>query len=397
MPPRVLFYVQHLLGIGHIKRASLLVRGWLDAGLDVTVVSGGEPFTQFGFEGAGLVQLPPVKARDSAFSGLVDAQGEAIDAEFKRRRVEQLLAALDSVQPQLLVIENYPFGRRQLRWELRPLLERAQQLSSKPRIACSVRDILQRRSPERVDETVSLIDRFFDAVLVHGDRRFIPLESSFPRCQAFANKLHYTGYVTEELPSQPLQHSSDTDEVVVSAGGGAVGFALMQTCLQALLRPELMRLLVAPSQTYRWRFLLGPNVTDQQRQQLLALAGQVDPVIAEVVVEPVRSDFSGLLQRCLVSISQGGYNTLMDLLAAGCAAVVIPFEGSGETEQLTRTERLAQLGYCQMVRESELNPESLVRAIGAIIAAPQPDQLGLDCGGAERSAQILKQLVGIDE
>lgn len=406
MRPRVLFYVQHLLGIGHIKRASLLVRGWLDAGLDVTVLSGGEPVPQFGFTGARLLQLPAVKARDSSFSGLVDAQGHELDAAFKQRRVQQMLATLEQLQPQLLVIENYPFGRRQLRWELLPLLECAQQLNQPPVIVCSVRDILQQRLPERVDETVALVDRYFDAILVHGDNDFIPLQHSFPRCQAFIDKIHYTGYVTEalSLPSTLLTTDKNTHEVLVSAGGGAVGFALMQTCLQLLILPELLQrlrqgLLSGHSDQQpglRWRFLLGPNLSVEQQQHLRELAAQVDPTLAEVILEPLRPDFPQLLQHCLVSISQGGYNTLMDLLAAGCAAVVIPFEGSGETEQLARTARLAQLGYCQMLREIDLTPEALLRALSAMLRTPRPASLALDCQGANHSAQILQQLVAAD-
>lgn len=392
MRPRVLFYVQHLLGIGHIKRASLLVRGWLDAGLEVTVISGGEPVPQFGFSGARLLQLPAIKARDSAFSGLVDAQGQALDAAFKQRRLQQLLATLEQLQPQLLVIENYPFGRRQLRWELLPLLERAQQLSPPPVIACSVRDILQQRRPERVAETLALVERYFDAILVHGDQRFIPLEHSFPQCQAFSAKIHYTGYVTEALPPRPAADNA-VQEILVSAGGGAVGFALMHACLQLLRRPGLK----APLAGLRWRLLLGPNLSAAQQRQLQEQAAQVDPAQAEVILEPLRPDFSQLLQRCLLSISQGGYNTLMDLLATGCAAVVIPFEGSGETEQLARTRRLAELGYCQMLREAELSPEALLHAIHALLRTPRPEALSLDCQGASHSAQLLKQLLANDD
>ncbi|MFT6913717.1 MAG: putative glycosyltransferase [Motiliproteus sp.] len=411
MRPRVLFYVQHLLGIGHIKRASLLVHAWLDAGLDVTVVSGGEPVPQFGFGAARLIQLPALKARDSAFSGLVDAQGAEIDAAFKQQRTQQLIAALEEVQPQLLVIENYPFGRRQLRWELLPLLERAQQLSTPPRILCSVRDILQRRSFERVDETVALIDRYFDAVLVHGDSHFIALQSSFPRAQAFADKLQYTGYVTEALisragsrdgsepPSDAVTTQEEVAEVLVSAGGGAVGFALMRTCLELLSHPELAIQLnpVEPGKRPRWRFLVGPNLSEQQQRQLRALVVQVDPAGTEVIMEPLRADFGALLRRCRLSISQGGYNTLMDLLAARCPALVVPFEGGGETEQLARSERLAELGYCQMLREADLNPLAVLEAINACLSADRPQTLDLECQGAAHSAQILKRLVNADD
>ena len=43
MSARVLFYVQHLLGIGHLKRAEILAEAMAAAGLDVTVAYGGRP------------------------------------------------------------------------------------------------------------------------------------------------------------------------------------------------------------------------------------------------------------------------------------------------------------------------------------------------------------------
>ncbi len=412
MRPRVLFYVQHLLGIGHIKRASLLVQGWVEAGLDVTVVSGGEPVAQFCFDGVRLIQLPPVKASDANFSSLVNDRGLALDDAFKQRRIAVLLEALQCTRPQLLVIENYPFGRRQLRWELRPLLAQAAQLQLPPIIVCSVRDILQARSAQRIDETVALIERYFDAILVHGDADFIPLQQSFPRCDAIADKLYYTGYVSEAQvttasPGGRSTAATSVAEVLVSAGGGAVGFALMQACLQALAQPQLFGTTQAQQHSQSqsaakscWRFLLGPNVTAEQQRQLKALAQQIDRSRVELVIEPVRPDFSRLLQRCRLSISQGGYNTLMDLLSAGCAAVVVPFEGDGETEQLTRTERLAQLGFCQMLREAELDPARLARAVNAALNSRVPlngpERLHLDCQGVARSAQILLQLVATD-
>ena len=43
MTRSVLFHVQHLLGIGHLRRAGAIARGLVAAGLDVTVASGGAP------------------------------------------------------------------------------------------------------------------------------------------------------------------------------------------------------------------------------------------------------------------------------------------------------------------------------------------------------------------
>ena len=72
--PRVLFYVQHLLGIGHIKRAALICRALAEAGLDIG--------------GARLHQLPPLRSADMTFSALLDEDDRPIDAAWQDRRRE---------------------------------------------------------------------------------------------------------------------------------------------------------------------------------------------------------------------------------------------------------------------------------------------------------------------
>ena len=82
----VFFYVQHLLGIGHLARASRIAAALADDGFDVTVVTGGAPIAGFPGPGVNSVTLPPVTSGDEGFSGLVDLQGNPIDDDFKKRR-----------------------------------------------------------------------------------------------------------------------------------------------------------------------------------------------------------------------------------------------------------------------------------------------------------------------
>ncbi|MEH6813432.1 MAG: glycosyltransferase, partial [Motiliproteus sp.] len=392
--PKIMFYVQHLLGIGHIKRASLLVKAWREYGLDVVVVSGGEPVPQFGFDGAELLQLTPIKAADAGFSELVDSDGAGLSEEFKSRRRDQLLQSFDRIRPDILVLESYPFGRRQLRWELDPLLETAKNRDPVPLIVSSVRDILQSRKPERIRETLVKLDRYFDQVMVHGDSDFIPLSESFPAARELGDKLCYSGYVTEPVdpdisPSADQGSGSSLDgenEVIVSAGGGAVGFSLMRAAIEAKAQSSLSQL--------TWRFLLGPNVSANHRRMLQQ---QVD---ANTLIEPIRSDFPALLSRCRLSISQAGYNTVMDILQARCAAVLVPFEGTAETEQISRTRRLQQLGLCAMLQESQLDGVRLAKAIdNALDCLRDRDRDrdgelagGINLNGAANSALLLESL-----
>ena len=69
---KMLFYVQHLLGIRHLKRAATLSRVMEAAGLAVTIVSGGKTLPEVNIGSAQLVQLPPMRPKDEYFSMMLD-------------------------------------------------------------------------------------------------------------------------------------------------------------------------------------------------------------------------------------------------------------------------------------------------------------------------------------
>ena len=182
---RAFFYVQHLLGIGHLARASRIAAALVDDGFDVTVVTGGAPIAGFPGPGVKSVALPPVTSGDEGFSGLVDLQGKPIDDDFKKRRSEMLLQAFRDCRPDIVIVEAFPFGRRQMRFELLPLIEAIDATSPRPLLATSVRDILQERvKPGRNEETVELVNRHFDLVMVHGDPAFATIDKTFPLAEA---------------------------------------------------------------------------------------------------------------------------------------------------------------------------------------------------------------------
>ncbi|MGB0577164.1 MAG: hypothetical protein ACPGPC_13595 [Alphaproteobacteria bacterium] len=62
--PKALFYVQHLLGIGHLKRAATLSRAMEAVGFDVTIVSGGKTVPGVNTGSTSFVQLPPMRSKD---------------------------------------------------------------------------------------------------------------------------------------------------------------------------------------------------------------------------------------------------------------------------------------------------------------------------------------------
>src|SRR5262249_34371506 len=158
-------------------------------------------------------------------------------------RRDLLLAAYDATKPAAIIFETFPFGRRSLRFELMPLLERIESDRPRPLVISSVRDILQvQQKRERDRDMAECATRWFDAILVHGDPHFAKFEETFPFLSDLEVPVHYTGFVLAPgSPKLTLAASASADrssftstsddapehslrnEVVVSAGGGAVG------------------------------------------------------------------------------------------------------------------------------------------------------------------------------
>ena len=374
--PRVFLYAQHLLGIGHLKRAATLARALAAEGLAVTLASGGLPVPDLALGGARLVQLPPASAADMSFRRLLDEGGRDIDENWRRRRQAALLAAWQAADAQVLVLELFPFGRRQMGFELLPLLEAAAAALHRPAILCSVRDILGgQRTVERQQETLALLRRYFDGVLVHGDPSVVGFERTFPAAASIANMLHYTGYVVDE--PAPAGDFSGRDEVLVSAGGGAVGVALLASAVQAKPLTVLKERI--------WRVLAGNNLPEPAFRKLAGLAARADGVL----LERSRPDFTALLANCTLSISQAGYNTLLETVQAGVRAVVVPFAGGAEIEQSLRARCFAERGLLELLEESALAPRTLAAAVDRAMAKPAPARGGIDLDGARRSASLI--------
>lgn len=371
-----MFWVQHLLGTGHLERVRRIAEALADQGAEVHFVTGGVPIPGRMPRDVRLVQLPPVRVADESFTPLRDQALNPIDDAFRQRRLEQLLAAFDAARPQVVVFETFPFGRRSLRFELFPLLERIAEAHPRPRLLSSVRDILQlEEKPGRDAESWALADRWFDAVLVHGDAGFARLDETSPNAAKAKLPILYTGFVTAPGVAPPRLPRQAQDEIVVSAGGGGTGTHVLEAAIHARALSRWRDL--------TWRVLVGPGVSETRFRELAAHAAP------GLVVERNRPDFPALLARARVSVSQAGYNTVMDVLRSGAPAVMVPFAGRHETEQRMRTQRLAALGAIDCLEEHDLSPAALAAAIDRAGERAEPNPTAFKMDGATASAALI--------
>ena len=369
----MLLYTQHLLGIGHLTRAVTLARGLVAGGFEVCLASGGFPVPEITLPTVTFRQLPPTRATDRHFKQLVDENGQPINELWRADRRGMLLDLVEEQSPDIVITELFPFGRRQMRFELIPMLNALQSVRPIPLVVCSVRDILVASpKPKRVDEMLNIAQSFYDLILVHGDPNLISFAQTFPQATALGHRLHHTGYIVEQ--SEDLGDIVRGGDVLISVGGGAVGVQLVETALAARSISRLKE--------RRWRFLLGSAMSETDFSRFAKYTTN------QVVIERARPDFRRLLREAALSISQGGYNTVMEVLDACTPGIVIPYAGGLETEQTLRACLLMQRGLLTVVGEAELTPQRLARAIDLTEGINVPVRT-LDMNGLSQTAELL--------
>ena len=369
---RVMIVVTHLLGTGHLARSLILAKSFAQKGDEVTLVTGGTVVDHFEKADVIIEQLSPVRSDGIEFQNLLTSDGLPVGADLLAGRREQLLITLAHFQPDILITELFPFGRRVLRDEFTALLSAAAAMQPRPLILGSIRDILAPpNKPKKITFVENIITKFYDGILFHADPEVVKLQESWPVSDVLAAKLYYTGFVAPKLKSYV---ECQDEQVLVSVGGGDVGeVVFLAACNAALLMPEL-----------HWRMFVGG--TNEQFEKLVKIAP------SNVTIEPPTLKFRQILMSAKASVSMVGYNTALDVLQAGVPAVLIPFDSGGEIEQSLRANVLKTLPAIEVIQQKSLNGANLVDKVKAVILAGRrhPRTKGMD--GAETTVQITHYL-----
>ncbi len=376
MKSRILFYCQPVLGIGHYIRSREIVRAL--RAFEVCFVNGGETIS--GLEmppEVKVINLPALKS-DAEFQQLQVGDNKLSLEEIKATRKQQLLEIYKRVQPEILIIELFPFGRRKFDFELIPLLEKAS--SAQTKIVCSLRDILvsKRQQSQFDDEACTLMNQYFDLLLIHSDPNFQRLEETFLRLPEIKCDVQYTGFVTQAGASHLSNPHNEKPQILVSLGGGRVGHELIECAITASVLLEF---------PHRLHIVTGPHCP---KEIFLNLQQSISGKPA-ITMERFTPDFPALLQQADLSISMAGYNTCMDIVSAGIRAIVYPFTGNNNHEQTIRAKKLEDLGRVTMVSPDSLTPQHLAKMIEQSLQSSVPT-ISLDLNGVEKSAEILSAL-----
>lgn len=301
--------------------------------------------------------------------------------------------ALELFEPDVLLVDNFPLGTR---LELLPALR---ELRHRPtRTALGLRDVVD--PPEKVrkdwgrDGLYSIVERYYDRVLVYGMGAVLDAVEAYGLPPATAAKLAYCGYVTESVPAAGQtaldELGLEPGFLLATVGGGGDGRPLIEAFLDAMA-------------SFRGRSALvvtGELMGAADRQELARRVGEAPGVVLREHV----TDLPALMGAADLVVAMAGYNTAAELLATGSRGLLVPRSWSpGEhgirdrarvdAEQLTRAEGLARIGAARFLHPAELGGSSLARAMAEALAEERPaPTVALELDGAARVAAELAAL-----
>ncbi len=377
MTPRILIHVQHLLGVGHLMRAAALSKALSEDGLEVMLVSGGMPHDGLDVGRAAFVQLPALQAQEASYTTLVDTTGRPIDDVFRAHRRDMLLAMVQGFDPHVIITEHFPFGRGKLRFELDPLLAHLSSRPQRPLCLASVRDIIEPpESSKKEERFLADANEHYDAILVHGDPAFVPFDQSFPAAARLKPPVMYTGYVGKALPKPSARRSG----ILVSCGNGRTGQGLVEAALNAHKLDDLNE---------DWEIRLGAGFEPAEPIEREAAH------LPRLTVTKAHPRFAAALAQTALSVSQAGYNTIVDIATAQANAILVPYAGHGEREQSVRAHALERAGQAVLVAEESLSPATLLTAMKNASATQfRPNsERPFRLGGAQQTVTLVKEAI----
>ena len=407
----VAFYSLHLVGVGHHFRNRQIVNA-LAKTCDVFFLDGGRPIPEADLdERVTCIPLPPLRTGPQGIEP-VDTEQD-LQTVMHERQV-RLSEAMEQICPDVFCVEFFPFSRWSLKSEILNTIARLNQVNPGAKVFCSLRDIptraksnvlqptvtpVQRRDGDAMrfysvpfgglhheylafnrwyyEEVVPVLNQYFDAVLVHGDPKLSRLEDHFPWVTDIGIPVVYTGFVSEKLGNASRPDGAPDRYVLVSAGGGAEGLALVAPCIEAWKQLE-------KDDAHDGREMVifaGAFINEGHFDALHALCGD-----GPFRIERFTSNFLAWMKHADLSISRAGYNTCMNVLEARVPSILVPSIAMDDQE--FRAQQLMGLGIAQVIHPDQLSMSKMTKAIAEMLESSVPEHhLSLD--GAEQTRKFI--------
>lgn len=369
---------QHAWGTGHLTRASAIADAF-SSDSHVTMFAGGRPIKGYSApSGVDFVQLPAI-GRSIANELPVPADSEYSLAEIERQRSDMLVAHYRRLKPRVIITEYFPFAPRRFgQTTLDALLTAIEKEQHRPILVCSLRANPIVRPDIDVDPASinAQLRKLFSCVLHHADPQFFPLTAfgSYMQMALSGVSFWQTGFVRR--PVAKAAHDRPPTGILLTVGAGSrTGAKFLKRWIRAAKAgsPDLSPI----------HAVCGPLMNPDDRKSVHAEAAP------NVTVHDWVSNMDELILSSRAVVCLGGYNTLIESLSLNKPVLAFPVEAFGD--QVFQVSALRAQGMLLMGEESQSEQEitALMNQLPNFRA-----QHPIDCNGAERSVEIVSQLLG---
>ena len=347
---KILVYSHDTYGLGNIRRMTSIAEAIVNSDDDASIlIITGSPMLHAFRLGARIdyVKLPCL---DRTAAGRYAVKHLPISSRSAMRmRAGIIAAAAIDFDPDLVLVDKKPLG---VGGELRATLEILNARARPPAIHLILRDILD--GPEATREVWEkngyhdAIALHFDRIIVVGQREIFDLAEEYGFPASTRNRMDYVGYLRRSAGNAP---ASDIRRrlgigseriVLVQAGGGADGAALIHAHLHAL------RGYPGKPPFFSW-IVSGPEMKESDRRRIIHAIAALPNVVHQDFVE----DMNAAMNAADFIVSMGGYNTACEILSLRKPALIAPRVSPVE-EQWIRAERFARKGMVECLHPNEL-------------------------------------------
>lgn len=386
---KILVYSHDTYGLGNIRRMLEIIRHLVKPDVSVLLICGSPMIHAFRIPpGVDYIKLPGV-GRSETRKNVVKSLNIGYDEVIGLRRNLILRAAL-AYRPDLVLVDKKPLGVAN---ELEVALNALHSTHKPPRMVLLLRDILD--APAATIEQWErggyhqVIDDLYDRVLIVGSEQVFDAVREYRFPEATARKVEYCGYIGRALPARSCEQTrtelrvNGEPLVLVTAGGGADGYALMSNYLRGSVRRR--------GTGFASLLVVGPELSFRGRTKLSAFAARG----SSVTVKEFSDDLMAYMDAADVVVSMGGYNTICELLSLKKRAIIVP-RAVPVQEQCIRAERLHALGLARAIHPSALSPRTLMEAVREELGrngSPYPALQGFSLDGLPRIAQSIDGLL----
>lgn len=387
---RFLFYSHDGMGLGHTQRhlAVATALSELAPNASILLATSAEEVVRLALSPRiEVLKLPGLR---KVANGQYSSRRLQIPAnEIRALRANLLLTTVKSYRPDVVLVDKHPFGAS---GEFKSGLKALRKYGG--RAVLGLRDILDEPAqvlaewkPFRMQRRIA---KYYDEVLVYGDRTILDTVVAYQFSAALAGRTRFCGYVIgHRITDAKQKHTSalflpraarSRPVVLATTGGGEDGFRLLETFIRA---------------------------SDNAPWQAVVVTGTMTPADELAALEKLAAEHAVTLHNFVPQLStcfgeldalvcMGGYNTLVEAVSHGVPTVCVP-RVAPRTEQLIRAEAFARLGLLQICPPNQLNAEVLREKITVALQA-SPEELQsralavLDFDGARRAAGSLLSL-----